>query len=86
MKKHRKNFLWIAVVILTLCLLTSLFMKPDIEASGMDLFLYKMSGTSLFLIWMIGLLIELDVFHNKKNIPLVKSNHIGPHILFWAVL
>ena len=45
-----------------------------------------MSGTSLFLIWMIGLLIELDVFHNKKNIPLVKSNHIGPHILFWAVL
>ena len=35
---------------------------------------------------MIGLLIELDVFHNKKNIPLVKSNHIGPHILFWAVL
>lgn len=86
LKKHRKNFLWIAVVILTLCLLTSLFMKPDIEASGMDLFLYKMSGTSLFLIWMIGLLIELDVFHNKKNIPLVKSNHIGPHILFWAVL
>ena len=86
LKKHRKNFLWIAVVILTLCLLTSLFMKPDIEASGMDLFLYKMRGTSLFLIWMIGLLIELDVFHNKKNIPLVKSNHIGPHILFWAVL
>ena len=48
--------------------------------------LQNMSGTSLFLIWMIGLLIELDVFHNKKNIPLVKSNHIGPHILFWAVL
>lgn len=86
LKKRKKVFLWIAAIILGLCVLTSLFMKPDIAASGMDLFLYKMSGTSLFLIWMIGLLIELDVFHNKKNIPLVKSNHIGPHILFWAVL
>ena len=45
-----------------------------------------MSGASLFLIWLIGLLIELDVFHAKKNIPLVKSNHIGPHIIFWVVL
>ena len=86
MKKRKKVFLWIAVVILALCLLTSLFMKSGIDASGIDLFLYKMSGASLFLIWMIGLLIELDVFHNKKNIPLVKSNHIGPHIIFWVVL
>ena len=86
LKKHRKNFLWIAVVILALCLLTSLFMKPDINVSGMDLFLYKMSGVSLFLIWLSGILIELDVLHVKKNIPLVKSNHIGPHILFWVIL
>lgn len=86
MKKRKKVFLWIAVVILALCLLTSLFMKSGIDASGIDLFLYKMSGASLFLIWLIGLLIKLDVFHAKKNIPLVKSNHIGPHILFWAVL
>lgn len=86
MKKRKKVFLWIAVVILALCLLTSLFMKSGIDASGIDLFLYKMSGASLFLIWLIGLLIELDVFHAKKNIPLVKSNHIGPHIIFWVVL
>ena len=86
MKKRKKVFLWIAVVILALCLLTSLFMKSGIDASGIDLFLYKMSGASLFLIWLIGLLIKLDVFHAKKNIPLVKSNHIGPQILFWAVL
>lgn len=86
MKKRKKVFLWIAVVILALCLLTSLFMKSGIDASRIDLFLYKMSGASLFLIWLIGLLIELDVFHAKKNIPLVKSNHIGPHIIFWVVL
>ena len=86
MKKRKKVFLWIAVVILALCLLTSLFMKSGIDASGIDLFLYKMSGASLFLIWLIGLLIKLDVFHAKKNIPLVKSNHIGPHIIFWVVL
>lgn len=86
MKKHGKVFLWVAVAMLGLCLLTSLFMKPDVDASGKDLFLYKMSGASLFLIWLIGLLIELDVFHIKKNIPLVKSNHIGPHIIFWVAL
>ncbi len=86
LKKRKKVFLWIAVVILALCSLTSLFVKPGIDASGIDLFLYKMSGASLFLIWLIGLLIELDVFHAKKNIPLVRSNHIGPHIIFWGIL
>ena len=86
LKKRKKVFLWIAAIILGLCVLTSLFMKPDVDASWIDLFLYKMSGASLFLIWLIGLLIELDVLHVKKNIPLVKSNHIGPHILFWVVL
>ena len=64
--------------------MTSIGAPPALNRQ--KLWLQNMSGTSLFLIWMIGLLIELDVFHNKKNIPLVKSNHIGPHILFWAVL
>ena len=64
--------------------MTSIGAPPALNRQ--KLWLQNMSGTSLFLIWMIGLLIELDVFHNKKNIPLVKSNHIGPQILFWAVL
>ena len=36
LKKRKKVFLWIAVVILALCLLTSLFVKPGIDASFSD--------------------------------------------------
>ena len=68
MKKRKKIILWIAVIVLVLCSITALSIKPDIDASGKDLFLYRMSGFSLFLIWLFGLIIELDVFHIKKNI------------------
>ena len=76
MKKRKKVFLWIAVVILALCLLTSLFMKSGIDASRIDLFLYKMSGASLFLIWLITLhqrniLFSMEdiQFNEKTNQP-----------------
>ena len=50
---------------------TSLFMKSGIDASGIDLFLYKMSGASLFFDLLIGLLIESWMSSMlKKNIPL----------------
>ena len=86
MKKRKKIILWIAVIVLVLCSITALSIKPDIDASGKDLFLYRMSGFSLFLIWLFGLIIELDVFHIKKNIPLVKSDRISLHIIFWIIL
>ena len=86
MKKRKKIILWIAVIVLVLCSITALSIKPDIDASGKDLFLYRMSGFSLFLIWLFGLIIELDVFHIKKNIPLVKSDRISLRIIFWFIL
>lgn len=86
MKKRKKIILWIAVIVLVLCSITALSIKPDIDASGKDLFLYRMSGFSLFLIWLFGLIIELDVFHIKKNILLVKSDRISLHIIFWIIL
>ena len=86
MKKRKKIILWIAVIVLVLCSITALSIKPDIDTSGKDLFLYRMSGFSLFLIWLFGLIIELDVFHIKKNIPLVKSDRISLHIIFWIIL
>lgn len=49
MKKRKKIILWIAVIVLVLCSITALSIKPDIDASGKDLFLYRMSGFSLFL-------------------------------------
>ena len=86
MKKRKKIILWIAVIVLVLCSITALSIKPDIDASGKDLFLYRMSGFSLFLIWLFGLIIELDVFHIKKNILLVKRDRISLHIIFWIIL
>lgn len=86
MKKRKKIILWIAVIVLVLCSITALSIKPDIDASGKDLFLYRTSGFSLFLIWLFGLIIELDIFHIKKNIPLVKSDRISLHIIFWIIL
>ena len=86
MKKRKKIIVWIAVIVLVLCSITALSIKPDIDASGKDLFFYRMSGFSLFLIWLFGLIIELDVFHIKKNILLVKSDRISLHIIFWIIL
>ena len=60
MKKRKKIILWIAVIVLVLCSITALSIKPDIDASGKDLFLYRTSGFSLFLIWLFDLIIELD--------------------------
>lgn len=73
MKKRKKIILWIAVIVLVLCSITALSIKPDIDTSGKDLFLYRMSGFSLFLIWLFGLIIELDVFHIKKKYPAGKK-------------
>ena len=49
MKKRKKIILWIAVIVLVLCSITALSIKPAIDASGKDLFFYRMSGFSLFL-------------------------------------
>lgn len=86
MKKRGKTFLWIAFAVLLVFLVTTVAMKPEIDGSANDIFLYKMGGASLFAIWLFGVVLELDIFHIRKNIPLIKSNRISAHIVFWIGL
>lgn len=86
MKKRGRILLWIAFAVLVLFLVTTVAMKPEIDGSANDIFLYKMGGASLFAIWLFGVVLELDIFHIKKNIPLIKSKRISAHIIFWIGL
>lgn len=86
MKKGTKIFLWIIFGFLVVMLLTSVGMTPEIEASGSDVFLYKASGASLFFVWLVGVAIELDIFHIKSKIPLARSEKKVAHIGFWGII
>ena len=86
MKKGTKIFLWIIFGCLVLMLLTSLCVTPEVDASGRDVFLYKASGAMLIFIWLIGVVLELDIFHVKSRIPLIKSKKIIAHVGFWGIL
>lgn len=86
MKKGKKIFLWITFGVLVIMLLTSVGMTPEIEASGRDVFLYKASGASLFLVWLVGVAIELNIFHIKSRIPLARSEKKAAHIGFWGIV
>lgn len=86
MKKRGRRLLWVAFAVLVLFLVTTVAMKPEIDGSANDIFLYKMGGASLFAIWLSGVVLELDIFHIRKNIPLIKSNRISAHIVFWIGL
>ena len=72
MKKRGRRLLWVAFAVLVLFLVTTVAMKPEIDGSANDIFLYKMGGASLFAIWLSGVVLELDIFHIRKNIPLIK--------------
>lgn len=86
MKKRGRRLLWIAFAVLVVFLVTTVSMKPEIDGSAKDIFLYKMGGASLFAIWLFGVVLELDIFHIRKNILLIKSNRISAHIVFWIGL
>jgi hypothetical protein len=92
MKKKRlritgiKIFLWVILVLLVIFFISCFSLTPQVPYSTKDIILYRMSGGSLFVVWIMGVLIELDIFHVKKNIPLVKSSKTTRHIAFWCIL
>lgn len=86
MKKGTKIFLWVIFGCLMVMLITSAFMTPDVDASDRDIFFYRVSGAMIFLIWLIGVVIELDIFHVKNKMPLVKSRKTIAHVAFWAII
>jgi hypothetical protein len=86
MKKGIKIFLWITLVLLIIVLIFCASLNPEVPCSDKDIVLYRLAGSSLLAVWIIGVLIELDIFHIKKNIPLVNSNKTTRHIAFWCIL
>ncbi|MDD5934061.1 MAG: hypothetical protein PUC65_00590 [Clostridiales bacterium] len=86
MKKGVRIFLWILFVALLIELIGVAFISPEVEAASGDVALYKASGVSLLAIWLIGILLELDIFRIKSKLPLIKSEKAMHHLIFWVVL
>lgn len=86
MKKLVKIILWIILIYIIICLLTINYLSVNFEVSTKDLILYRISEFLLFLVIGIGILFELDIFHIKNKIPLLKSSSILNHIIFWVIL
>lgn len=65
--------------------LVSLGMKPDFSCAALDVFVYKMSFFLTFLIWSIALALDLNLFKNRRRIPLLRSKSIWKHILYGVI-
>ena len=62
------------------------FMDIHIVATGKDIMLYHIGGSMIFIIFAIGILIELNIFHVREHFPLVQGQNIGKHIIFLLIL
>lgn len=82
----RKIILWLCAVFFFILIISAFSVDVNFRASATDLGIYRAAGSSIFIIAEMGLLVELDLFHIKSKIPLVKGNTIGKHILFWVIL
>ena len=82
MNKIIKILLWLTAITLAIFILSSFFLTVEFEASIVDLWIYRISAIVLFLPLLIGVLLELNVFHLKSKIPFIKTGRITGHIIF----
>ena len=86
MKKIKTITLWVLLIICSLCLMGILSLEPEPYASQYDSVISKISMGMMFIPAEIGLLLELNLFKIKSKIPLLKSDKIKDHILFWCIV
>lgn len=82
----KKIMLWIITVIFGIMLFAAFFVDVEFATSIKDIILYRLSIICLFAVWEFGVILELDIFHIKDKIPLLKERNIIKHLLFWAII
>lgn len=82
----KKIVLWISAVAVFAFIIGACFVDVSFDASAADICIYRFAACSMFIIIEIGILVELNLFHIKSKIPLIKEKNVGKHILFWLIV
>lgn len=85
MRKQSKIILWITFVILSVFCCFSFATNPGVQTTSRDIFLFRLSGFSMFFILLFGVAIKLNFFGIKKLIPLANSKKITSSLLYWSI-
>lgn len=87
MKKLQKIILWCIVgFIIFMIIGVSFLTNAPFEVSTADNILYKLQMILFFLPFMIGALLQLDIFHLRQHIPLLKKKKIWATVVYWIIV
>ena len=83
---HVGLFLISLILIIFMIIRVSFLTNAPFEVSTADNILYKLQMILFFLPYMIGALLQLDIFHLRQHIPLLKKKKIWATVVYWIIV